>query len=745
MKKFKFLSVCFVICALAAAFAIVPGAFAEDASADAPVVVTLNGAPAEAVSFSKDEKVTLNAETDLEGRIRWQYLADESENLWVSVYGENSTAFTLTYAKVFNMLNDKNTAQIRCAVGEVYSESVTVTLIDESSAIGKALSASPFALTRAAEEEGTEEGTGEGTVSYTFSVEYVDENGVKLADSFESPEIEEDTVVHLSVTSPYVEGMVPDQTVTEYGYQMVGGEYEGVVYKSGTPTPEGSPTDDYSFIVKYLKYGTNEPVANPHEGNYSLNHIYDQVVQSPEITGYLPYVQVVGYDYSSDESKDLPGYPDGWILAKNIRLIYNSNVSRRIELNVYYMPADVNYKVSYFKQNLNNSEYTKADEVTLTGKTESSIDTAKIDEVTYEGFTRLLYDSSAKIAADGSTEVEVYFDRNYYLMMFDLDGGYGVEPTYAPYETPLTYAEPAKDGYAFVGWDNLATTDKVETIATKDLPATMPAGGGSYRAVWTEASSYFTVAYWLEDPDTDGKYNYWGSYQIGITEEGTKDGPVTTGSTVDGVTYKDYPDSVATKYSFDTYDKMYSVYDHADSGVKIKGDGSSVVNVYYNRKAYTLKFYYAMSSGSEENNNLQYYVVGGSTYYFGALGDGNNANTADSVSLLDYYYNCTDGDVMNQCGQITALPELNDTGISRVNAGKYVLGSDTGDKGYTYYYLSFKAKYGADITELWPCNVFSSVERTTHNTNDYYHHYDNWPYKTAVVSAWNGEHHVYYS
>ena len=726
MKKFKFLSVCFVVCALAAAFAIVPGAFAEDASADAPVAVTLNGALVEDLSFSKDEKVTLDAQTDLEGRIRWQYLADEAENLWVSVYGENSASFTLTYAKVFNMLNDENAAQIRCAVGEVFSDPVTVTLKEQSAPIAKAMNASPFALTRAAEEEGTgtDEGTGEGDATvdtseeppYTFTIDYVNENNQAVADPFVAKDIQADMAVHISVSSPYVEGMVPDNAVSEYVYQMIGSEKEQVVYTPGTPTPEGSETDNYSFIVKYLKYGTNEPVANPHEGNYSLNHIYDQVVQSPEVTGYLPYVQSVGFS-------------DDWILAKNIRLIYNSNVSRRIELNVYYMPDDVNYKVSYFKQNLNNNEYTKADEVTLTGKTESSIDTAKINKVTYEGFTRLLYDSSAKIAADGSTEVEVYFDRNYYLMMFDLDGGYGVEPTYAPYETPLTYAEPAKDGYAFVGWDNLATTDTVENIATSDLPATMPAGGGSYRAVWREASSYFTVAYWLEDPDVTDKYNYWGSYQIGITEEGTKDGTVTTGSTVDGVTYKDYPDSVATEYSFDTYDKMYSVYDHADSGVKIKGDGSSVVNVYYNRKAYTMKFYYAISSGSGEN--IKYYVVGGTTYFFAK----NSVASARSseIALLDQYMKSH----RNICGEVSE-PTLNTEGLSR-NYGTGVDNSTVNGTDYQYHYITFKAKYGADITGLWPCNVFNSVQRKVPNTHG------EWSGTTAFVSAWNGEYNVYYS
>mgnify|MGYP003308115827 CR=1 FL=1 len=39
------------------------------------------------------------------------------------------------------------------------------------------------------------------------------------------------------------------------------------------------------------------------------------------------------------------------------------------------------------------------------------------------------------VAADGSTVLEIYYDREYHLINFELDGGYGVEPVYARYET----------------------------------------------------------------------------------------------------------------------------------------------------------------------------------------------------------------------------------------------------------------------------------------------------------------------
>ena len=718
MKKFKFLSVCFVICALAAAFAIVPGAFAEDASADAPVVVTLNGAPAEAVSFSKDEKVTLNAETDLEGRIRWQYLADESENLWVSVYGENSTAFTLTYAKVFNMLNDKNTAQIRCAVGEVYSDSVTVTLIDESSAIGKALSASPFALTRAAEEEGTgtDEGTGEGTEDpgpFTFTIDYVDENGDPLAESFESPNIEKNTVVHLAVESPVIpnkviyslDGESTDTYLVSGAYQMLYPEVSVVMYKDGEPQTVVDPEKKCTLTVNYIKEDGTE-VDGSFSVQFGVKELYNTKITCPEVAGYLPYVQLA-------ESGD-------YVQTNEILPIYYCYTSQNIVLNVYYRETDVPYTVDYYKQNITDDNYVKADSRTYTGTTNSTVNAADIESVSYPGFTRLLYTDDVKIAADGSTALEVYFDRNYYLMLFDLDGGYGVEPIYARYETPISVGTPAKTGYRFLGWDNLATTT-VENIQSSDLPDKMPLDGASYKAVWEPANSSYTVAYWLENPDTPGQYDYWYSETHSADTE----------DIIDGITHKE----INSTHQADEEYKFAEYKEVSPAQISVNGDGSSVINVRYDRKEYTLKFYYAMSTGS--GANIKYYVVGGTTYYFGASGK----DSANSLTLIDQYY--TDGGTYwDQCGQVDELPQLNGTGFSRVQDGKYVLGSDTGTEDFTYYYISLKAKYGADLSELWPCHVFNTVTRVGKNTTN---PKNGWTKEEAVVSAWNGEHRVYYS
>ena len=82
------------------------------------------------------EKTTLTAITDEDdAEFRWQFLADEDINLWVSIYGEDAGTCDLTYAKVCNMLNEDGEAQVRCVArlsdGTYYSDPVTVT-IDET-------------------------------------------------------------------------------------------------------------------------------------------------------------------------------------------------------------------------------------------------------------------------------------------------------------------------------------------------------------------------------------------------------------------------------------------------------------------------------------------------------------------------------------------------------------------------------------------------------------------------------------
>lgn len=234
---------------------------------------------------------------------------------------------------------------------------------------------------------------------------------------------------------------------------------------------------------------------------------------------------------------------------------------------VTYKPALVDFTVKYYQQNVGDDKYSLFETKTKQGYTEKPVSEYETGEngfaANYDGFTRLLYDDTATIAADGSTVVELYYDRNYYLMNFDLDGGYGVEPIYARYGATINVGTPTKPGYSFDKWK-------------PTLPKTMPVvskNAQPYKATWNVGKADFTVVFWYENANDNG-YSVAGIY---------KPGNVATGTEKKSEDYKNQ--------SFKDQDDAHFTYNAAKAEtVSVKGDGSTVLNVYFTRNTYTLTF-----------------------------------------------------------------------------------------------------------------------------------------------------------
>lgn len=297
--------------------------------------------------------------------------------------------------------------------------------------------------------------------------------------------------------------------------------------------PNGDPADGpapstYVITIKY-QFADGTQAANPWTATVATGSTYTQDVASPAIVGYTPDPDVV-----------------------------HVNASETTTYTVTYKPAEVDFTVKHYQQNVSDDKYTLADTETKKGYTKSAVG----DQLakTYDGFYSLLYDTTMEIAADGSTVVEIYYDRYYYLMNFDLDGGYGVEPIYARYGAAVSVSDPTKAGYTFAGWD-------------KTIPATMPAQNTSYKANWEIGTSGFTVVFWYENANDNG-YSVAGTYKPANVKPGTEQKS------------DDYKNQ-----SFDGRDGTHFTYNAAKAEtVTVKGDGSTVLNVYYTRNAYTLKF-----------------------------------------------------------------------------------------------------------------------------------------------------------
>lgn len=242
--------------------------------------------------------------------------------------------------------------------------------------------------------------------------------------------------------------------------------------------------------VRYVFGSNGETVATDRTYTIQQNGSVSDTFTLPVKEGFDAYLE-------DDTSTILTSY--------SINL---TNVTDDIVITFRYWPAKVNYTVIYYWQNASDDDYTEHYRYIASDFTGN---TATIDPIVYDGFYQLLYES-VPIASDGSTVIEVYYDRLYYKMTFDLDGGYGVQPIYARYGTEIEVPSPVKAGYSFVGWDDI-TTGAGDGIADV-LPSEVPAYHSAYEAIWKAAdTAKVTVVYWGENAN-DEEYSYVKSQEV---------------------------------------------------------------------------------------------------------------------------------------------------------------------------------------------------------------------------------------
>lgn len=243
--------------------------------------------------------------------------------------------------------------------------------------------------------------------------------------------------------------------------------------------------------IRYI-FENSETAASSWTASLAAGSNYNDTVSHPTVVGYR------ADHVTSGEGQGVTFTEEG--IELDIQ-----NIQQDITITVTYVPAKVDYTVKYYQQNVDDDNYSLAGTATLTGLTGSKVN---VTSKRYEGFYELLYDKDAVIAADGSTVVEVYYDRNYYLMTFNLGGGYGVEPVFARYGTPIAdVGIPTRAGYTFLGW-SLDGTSIVE------LPTTMPAEDRTYQALWQASeTAEVTVVFWGENANDEG-YSYIKSAKV---------------------------------------------------------------------------------------------------------------------------------------------------------------------------------------------------------------------------------------
>ncbi len=192
----------------------------------------------------------------------------------------------------------------------------------------------------------------------------------------------------------------------------------------------------------------------------------------------------------------------------------------------------------------------------ITGWYFDAANTQKADSVTINGQNVTLY---AKV------------EKGYWIT-FDANGGSYTAPVFYANGTtaaaPVT--KPTLPGYSFDGWyldkdcTNPADFSKITTSTT-------------VYAGWKAADTTYTVIHWQENADDNG-YSY-------VTSDEKQPG---ASGTQTAATAKSYPGFTAQAITQET----------------IAGDGSTIVNVYYKRNIYSVKFY-SSGYGSSEYEELR--------------------------------------------------------------------------------------------------------------------------------------------
>lgn len=168
-------------------------------------------------------------------------------------------------------------------------------------------------------------------------------------------------------------------------------------------------------------------------------------------------------------------------------------------------------------------------------------------------------DVSKNVTFGGKTSVSLYaIETEGYWVIFHTGEGSVVPPMFGPAGTTLSLQDvtaPTRVGYTFGGWyDNQAGTG---------TPIQQVNSAAEVYAKWNPAQVNYTVIHWHENANDD-QY----SFKEMETKNGTTDGQTNAAA-------KSYDGFTAQTITQKT----------------IRGDGSTIVNVYYKRNVYDVKFY----------------------------------------------------------------------------------------------------------------------------------------------------------
>ena len=357
-------------------------------------------------------------------------------------------------------------------------------------------------------------------------------------------------------------------------------------------------TESVTITVNFIKIrpdGTRAQAAYP--DIRTLKTDYEAyAVTLPSVLGYYPSLVAPSnpYDFAQNPARD----PSLTTISVEAGLTSDKTI------NVYYYPGEAKYTVYHYVQNVYDDNYVPYSTEPVTEK-QGTVGTIVPDSchLNIKGFQPLYYERM-EIATDGSTVIEIYYDREYFTVLFDLakPKAHGQENLYVKYETEVGINDPTCAGWTFSSWEkavldgNGNITDYVATEYTagrKNLFTVVEAT--MFRAVWEGSATTYSVVYWLENPN-DGNYSVW------YTENDLY--AISGGFKKWNGVVPEYI-SKNSDYAFVSLNttKTEADWDDKTQGVLIEGDGSSTVDVYFNRRVYNIDFLTSPKNNLSHNHN----------------------------------------------------------------------------------------------------------------------------------------------
>lgn len=416
-------------------------------------------------------------------------------------------------------------------------------------------------------------------------------------------------------------------------------EYGATPSYSGTPTREDDAQYTYTFngwdpaIVPVTEPASYIAQFNAQLRKFSAEHV---VVSDDQTKGSVTISpQKSEYEYGEQitiTATANQGYVFGsWHNEDDEEISANATTTIRVTdstVTAIFVPNEhIPYIVKHWQQDLVGDGYTEvlADRQNLEGATD---DYASATAKAYIGFDAQPYDEP-RIAADGSTVVNIYYDRIVYDIKWMIEYEivrtdhlrYGVMPDYG--STPTKQGD-AQYSYTFTGWNpELVTVTYYATYqatferSTNQYTVTFHANGHAsdpqsqtvdYGQTVNAPSSYefyesgWTFGGWYREPSCQNQWNF------------------STGVTEDIDLYAKWTANTNTPYEVyywkqNIKDDGYSIleYDWSKSGttgqltaaeartytgftmlpfsqLPIAADGSTVINIYYDRIIYEIQF-----------------------------------------------------------------------------------------------------------------------------------------------------------